>query len=247
MNIASVRFSVLGLAALAAAAFGQEPEKSAWKTGASAGLSLTRGNSETLTFNGALSVEGEKPQLGAIRAGVEANYGEAETAGNRETTVDNTRLFANVRKTLSERTFAYLDAAVARDEIADVDYRSTLGPGAGFQAIKTEKTTLSFEGGASYVWEKTGGARDDFLALRFAERFTQVLSATAKLWQSVEILPQADDLGRFLSKAELGVEAAINARFSLRAVLQHAHDTDPAAGREKNDLALVVGLGYKTF
>jgi len=241
LSIVGIMAAIAGAAAVAA----QDPAPGSLKTSLNVGLSLAEGNSKNRVANLALLTEGEKPRIGSVRAGLEGNYGEARVGDARETTVENARAFANARKTLNERTFAYADGAVLHDDIADIAYRATLGPGAGVYLIKNDATSLSAETGLSYVWEKVAGTRDDFIALRLAESFTRQLSATAKLWQSLEALPRVEDLGNYLLKAEIGIEAAINTRLSLRIAIQDQYDSDPAPDAEKNDVSLVAGISFR--
>lgn len=220
-------------------------EAAPFKTALNAGLTLTDGNSETMQANASLVTEGERKGLGSVRAGIEAQYGETTVDGEKDTTVNNARGFVNARKTVTPRTFGYLDASVMHDDIADIQYRATVGPGLGVYLVKNDKTALSAEAGPSYVWEKVDGKRDDYLALRFAERFSQVLSPTAKAWQAVEYLPKADDFGDYLLRAEAGIEATLTTRMNLRLVLQDTYDSTPGKDLEKNDLTLIAGVGIK--
>ncbi len=231
-------------------------KKDGFTTALNAGLTLTDGNSETLAANASLLTEGEKKGLGSLRAGVEGNYGESTatttttaadgtttTADENEKTVDNAKVFANVRKTLSPRTFALLDGSALYDDIAEVDYRALLGPGLGIYLVKNDKRELSLEAGPSYVWEEVGGVSDDYLALRFAERYSCQATQTAKLVQALEYTPEAEDFDNYLLTFELGVEAAMNETLSLRVVVQDKYDSTPAAGAEYNDVSLIAGLG----
>jgi putative salt-induced outer membrane protein YdiY len=65
------------------------------------------------------------------------------------------------------------------------------------------------------------------------------------MWESAEYLPAFDDFQRFLLNAELGTEAAMNTRLSLRIVLQDKYNSDPAPGKKANDVTLIGGLTYK--
>ena len=261
---------LLVAAALALAASASAAEKKAGKEAAvaeapaglatvlNAGLTLTDGNSETLAANVGLKTEGEKEGLGSVLAGAEFNYGEStvkttttdeagvETVAEKdEKTVENAKLFANVKKTLSPRTFMSLDGTAAYDDVADIDYRATLGPGFGAYLVKNARRELTLEAGPAYLWEKIGGARNDYLALRFAERYACQALKNAKLVQSLEYLPEAEDFDNYLLVGEIGVEAAMSDRLSLRVVLQDKYDNTPAEGKERNDLSLIAGLGIK--
>ncbi len=213
------------------------------KTDANIGLSLTRGNSETLNVNASLITETETRATGSLRAGVETNYGEARIEERRDTTVENTRGFFHLRQSLTHRAFTSLDGTVYRDDIAQVDYRAVLGPALGVYAIKQEQVSLSIETGLAYLWEKVARVRNDFMTARLAERLIWELGPHARLWQSADALPKADDFGRFLLKMEVGVEAAVNTRVRLRIVWQNTYDSQPALEARKNDLSLIAGIG----
>ncbi len=241
MRTASIWVSVVMLTMCAAVM----AEDGGLETTVAAGMTLTDGNSETLQANGSIVSEGEREGLGSVRFGFEANYGENVVDDQSETTTENAKVFGNAKKTLSEMTFAYLDASVLYDDIARIDYQAVAGPGVGLYLVKNDTTKLSIESGLSYVWEDVTDANDDYLALRIAQRLDHNLTETAKLWQSVEYLPQAEEFGNYLLNAELGAEAALNARMSLRLVLQDKYDSDPGEGMKKNDVTLVAGISVK--
>lgn len=215
------------------------------KTSINLGGSLTRGNSKATQGNVAMTVEGETAGLGSFRAHAEGNYGESEIDGQRTTTVENARASLNVRKDLHERWFIGINTAIRYDELARIDHRFTVGPSLGAYLVKNPRAKLSVELGAMHVWEKTDGQRDDYTAYRAAERVDIVLSDTATLWQSAEYIPQANDFEDYLLVAEVGIAAAINARLTVRVVLQNQYDSRPAADVEKSDLTLIAGIGVK--
>ncbi len=230
--------------AIAGTAFaGDADPQKAFRHSLNIGVAFTDGNSETMQVNAGLISEGEREGLGSIRAGAEANYAESRTDDDRETTVENARAFAQARKTLTPRTFVSLDLGALRDEIAQIDYRATVAPGLGAYVTKTPRLSLSIDVGPAYVWEKVAGETDDYAAVRFGERVTWAMSDTARLWQSAEYLPKADDWSDFILNAELGVEAALSSRLNLRVALQNRYDSSPGEDLEKNDISLIAGLG----
>lgn len=244
MRTVAVSFvSVLVAAALAGA---QEKPAGGFKNTLSLGATMTDGNSETLQVNASLVSEGEKPGLGSIRMGIEANYGESTINSNKDTTVKNAKAFLNVKKTFSPKTFGSLDASCLRDEIASINYRITVGPGLGAYFVKTEKAALSVEVGPTYVWEEVevGGTNvtDNYFAIRFFEMASWAFSTGSKAWQSAEYLPKASDFNDYLLNAEIGVEAPLSAGVNLRLVLQDKYDSTPADDKVPNDLALVAGV-----
>jgi putative salt-induced outer membrane protein YdiY len=215
------------------------------ETSLSAGASLTDGNTKTQQGNIRLVTEGERDKLGSFKVGADAKYGQSEKDNVKDTTVNNAKGFANVKKTLSEKTFAYFDLTLDHDEIADLNYRLTAGPGVGLFLVKTDDNKLSFETGPTFVSEDKADVQDEYLALRIGENGEMRFTNKSKIWESVEYLPQVDDVTRYLLNAELGIEAAVNNRLSLRLVLQDKYDSDPGQDLESNDLSFIAGISLK--
>ncbi len=220
-----------------------EESNPVFKTSLNLGATITRGNSETLLLNAGWLTEGERRDLGVVRIGGEANYGESTVDEKKDTTVDNAKLFAGAEKNLSERFFASLNGSLAYDNIADVDYRAILGPGLGVYLLRAERTKCSVQAGPSYLLEKVGGERREFTTLQVIERFEHKFSDTAKIWQSLEWLPRLDDFEQYLLNGEIGAEAALTTRLKLRVVLQDKYNSAPPPDRDYNDLTLIAGLG----
>jgi putative salt-induced outer membrane protein YdiY len=217
-----------------------EEEKPAWNTTAHAGVTLTSGNSDSLlaTLN-ILSTRNWAQN--EMRLGADAAYGETEDVKSAE----SLRGFAQYNRLVSERWFGYLRLDALHDGVADVDYRISFSPGAGYYFIRTPQTTLSGEFGPGLIHEKQGGEVNTYMTLRLAERFEHQLNERVKIWQMVEVLPQVDDFNNFLVNAELGLETSLTRKLSLRVFAQDTYDNEPAPGRKKNDLKLVTALAYK--
>jgi putative salt-induced outer membrane protein YdiY len=241
---------------LASFAGANDLDTEGWDASVTVGYTLNSGNTENSLLN--VSVVGEhKAGDNITRLGVEGSYGETEIeeapavegqdpTARDETTTQNAKAFANYKRTFG-RAFGYLDASVLHDDIADVDYRAVIGPGAGYFVVSTDIVKLSFETGPSYIMEKVGGVSDDYLAIRFAERVEWKISDTAKTWQQVEYLPRADDFDDYLLTAEVGLEAAVNSSLSLSLVAKDKYDNTPAPGLDENDVTVIAGLIYKLW
>ncbi|MEO5803830.1 MAG: DUF481 domain-containing protein [Verrucomicrobiota bacterium] len=211
-----------------------------WDTSAALGFTLTRGNSDTLLFTGNI-ISGKKWDQNELAFGADATYGENNSVKNAE----SLHGFGQYNRLFSERAYGYLRLDGLHDDIADIEYRFTLSPGVGYYFIKEETTRLSGEVGPAFIYEKQGDDTRGYFTLRLAERFDQKLNDRTKIWQSVEILPQVDDIENYIVNAEIGIETGLTPKLSLRTYLQDTYDNEPAPGREKNDLKLVTALAYK--
>jgi len=216
------------------------PPQPAWETLASAGLTLTKGNSDTMLAN--LGVTTAKKWTGnEISLGANMTYGEASGVQN----VNNYNAFGQYNRLFSDRAYGGLKLTAMKDDIANIDYRFTISPLAGYYFLKNATTQLSVEGGPSYVVEDLGGVSRSYAGLRVGERFEHKFSDAAKLWQTAEFIPQVDRFSQYLFNFELGVDSAITKQVSLRAVLQDNYNSNPALGRKANDLRLITGVAYK--
>ena len=256
----AVTFAVLVGQTSVQAADAAKPEDKGWESSAAAGLSISGGNSKsfqsTLSGNSARKWSKDEALLG-----VQAGYGESTVVKRadgvpdvKNTTEAYIKGFGQWNHLITDRFYAGLRLDAVNDAIADIDYRFTLSPLAGYYLIKDGTTTLAIEFGPSLVHEKVGGVDDTYAGLRLAERFEHKFSAGARIWQSTEIVPQIDDFNNFIATSEIGAEAPLTKKLSLRLVLQHVYDSEPAVAgvfggdtlyKFKNDTKLIGALAYK--
>jgi putative salt-induced outer membrane protein len=234
--------AALGQAALVAPATPPATNLYPWDASAALGLTLTRGNSRTVLINGDIQAN-KKWDLGKneLKLGANGTYGENNGIENNE----QLRGYGQFNRLITERLFGYFRLEGLHDGIAKVDYRLTVSPGAGYYILKNTSTSLSAEVGPGFIYEKLAGRTRDYFTLRLAERFDQKLGEHAKLWQSVEILPQVDDFSNYLINSEIGIDTAITKHLSQRTFIQDTFHSRPAPGREKNDIKLVAAIAYK--
>jgi putative salt-induced outer membrane protein YdiY len=228
-----------------------EPEKKPkWETSAGVGVTLTTGNSESVQAAANFLTQ-YKRDKDEFRFAIDAGYGEAkpaESATNPDPEMEKNTSYvrgsAQYNRLFSERLFGYLRVEAMHDDIADVTYRVTLSPGLGYYFIKNAKTRLSAELGPGYIFEKLDDDENDYATLRIGERFEHKLSKTARLWQSVEIMPEVTDFENFLVNFTVGIEADITKKLRVQVYVVDIYDNVPAPDREENDLKLVAGLKY---
>jgi len=215
-------------------------KKYPWRSSVSAGLTLTRGNKSTTLFTAEFLTQRKTP-TDEYLLGLGGAYGNQDS----KETVNNYKVFTQWNHFFTGRSYGYLRAEGLSDHVADLDYRLTIGPGVGYYLIKNTNTLLAAEAGAGYEAQRLGGRDETFATVRLAERFEHKINDHARIWQSVELLPQVDKLENYMVNFEIGIEAAISKSFSLKTCLDDTYANRPAAGRKKNDVKLVAGVSYK--
>ena len=214
--------------------------KPAWESSVSAGLSLTKGNSDTLLTTVAFKTRKKTPE-NEFTFGVDGSYGENDSVKNNETLHG----VGQYNHLFSERFYGFFNLEGLHDGIADLQYRFTLSPGAGYYFLKTTNTTFAGELGPGLIFQRLGDVDTTYASLRLAERFEHKLDGGARVWEKAEILPQVNKPENFLVNAEIGAEAPLTKTFSLRVTLQDNFVNQPAPGRKDNDVKLISGVVYK--
>lgn len=231
------KWIMLILASACAAAYAEE--KPPAENSVAVGVTLTDGNSETLLATLAAEHNRKRDDY-TLRLALSGAYGEDK----EETTTENAKALAEYRVLMSERAYILGGLSVLYDAIADIDYRAVLSIGPGYYFIKDDKASLGVEVGPAFIMEKAGGVEREEFALRAGELYERRLSATARVWQSLEYIPVVDDLDDYLLNTEVGIEAAINSSAALRLVVKNAYDSTPAEGKEKSDTTLIGALVF---
>lgn len=215
-----------------------------WDTSGSFGFNLTRGNSDTKLIN--LGLKAHKESDKNIYDFMSAyNFGDDENATTEElgsTTRNDFRANGRYDRLLTDRWFTGVGSFFLYDEVADLDYRVTVDPGAGYYFVKNPDVNFRLEAGPSYVFEQQGGIENNYLAPRIGDRLEWILSCTSKLYQSASVLLDVNDSENYLILAELGVEAALSTNLALVFTVRETYDNVPAEDREKGDLQVITAL-----
>jgi putative salt-induced outer membrane protein len=214
--------------------------KPAWESSVSAGLSLTKGNSDTLLTTVAFKTHTKTP-TNEFMFGADGSYGENDSVKNNETLHG----VSQYNHLFGKRFYGFFNLEGLHDGIADLQYRFTLSPGAGYYFVKTTNTTFAGEVGPGLIFQRLGGVDTTYASMRLAERFEHKLNDGARVWQKVEFLPQVNKPDNFLVNAEIGAEAALTKTFYLQVTLQDNFVNQPAPGRKDNDVKLISSLVYK--
>ena len=228
--------AILGMFLLGGA--GASPAAETWRQSVSAGLTLNKGNSDTLTVVAGWDATRSKAS-DTLRLAFHGGYGETDDATSAQTGT----AMVHFRRHLKEM-FVYSGTDVLHDRVAAVDSRIITGLGGGDYLWQSTSSHLSGEAGIGHLWEDAGGETDNYPVFRLALRHERHVGTSARLWGSVEYVPRAEDLGEYLLQAEAGIEAAISTDLHLRLVVRDRFDSHPPTGTRENDVSVVSGLTW---
>lgn len=242
-------FILLAVAGIVRADDTNAPPKAHWESVASADLTLTRGNSQSFLATLSLNTT-RKWTNNEVLLGAGAGYGDTtsrNTTGANTTTKteDFLKGFGQYNHLFTERFYVGLRLDGLHDDIADIQYRFTISPLAGYYFLKHTNMFLSGEVGPSYVYERLDDHTKSYAGFRAGERFEYKFKNGSRIWQTVEWIPQVDEFDNWIMNAEAGISAPITKAMDVRLVAQDSYDNRPSPGRLKNDLKLMAGLGYR--
>lgn len=221
-----------------------ERPKPYWSGTVNMGLTLTEGNSETLSavFNADATREGEHDRY-TLKSFW--NYSEQVTNGVEELTQRTAGLSGQYDYFPGEKWYLFGKAGVETNEQADLDVRYYAGPGVGYQFVKDEEKSFSGEAGLLYFNEKyDDGTDDDKIALNLAYDFDWKISPTTTFEQDLDAFPAIDDFDDVFVKVDSRLTT--NLTKSMISTLQYVIDFDhtPAAGAKQTDHRVVFTLGW---
>jgi len=211
-----------------------------WQSTITFGLTATTGNSDSALVTGIIQTH-KKTLDDEWTFHGDAAYGEASSVQNNDTLHG----FVQYNHLFSNRWYGYARGDALHDGIADIEYRLTFSPGAGYYFVKNGQTGLAGEAGPAILYEKLDGEYHTYPTLRLAERLDHKFDGHARLWEGVEFLPPVTAPDSFLVNAEVGVETPISKYFSLQTFVQDNYANVPAPGRMNNDVKLVSALAVK--
>ncbi len=146
---------------------------------------------------------------------------------------------------ISEKLYAYISLELLKDEFKNLNLRSVIGPGVGYQVWDNDIRTLSVEAGISYFSEDRDIGDDDQWATgRLAANFGYIFRKTISFTDSIIIYPNLEDSGEYTLRNEAVLATAIGTNWSLRFSNILEQDSDPSAGVEKSDWQWLLGLQY---
>ncbi|MGH9662801.1 MAG: DUF481 domain-containing protein [Bryobacteraceae bacterium] len=214
-----------------------------WAGTASIGLAGTSGNAKTLTFttavNAARVTNADKTSIyfntikaSALVDGKSADTAEAVRGGIGYDHNITPRLFANVFN-----DWEY-------DKFQNLDLRFVVGAGAGFHAIKSERSQLDLLGGADYNHSSfsTPLTRNS-AELYWGDEYAFKLTSATSLVQSYRMFNDLTNTGDYRVNFDIGASTKLGKWLTWNVSLSDRYLSNPAPGRKTNDFLYTTGLG----
>ena len=144
-----------------------------------------------------------------------------------------------------KKYYVYLGTELLQDSFKNLNLRTVIGPGVGYQVWDNTVKSLLLEVGISYFSEDIKEGEDrDWITGRIAGDLRYNLMGSVVLSDYLIVYPSLEDFGKFTLRNEASIASPIAAGWSLKFSNILEHDSDPRVNIKKNDWNWFLGLQY---
>jgi putative salt-induced outer membrane protein YdiY len=221
------------------------PPVISYKASITGGGNTTSGNTDTTAayFSGLFQARSRRHRL---TMGGKYNYGETDG----ELTARNALGTVKYDFFLTDKLYSYAHTLFERDDFQDLNLRSTLGLGLGYQIFDTKRTSLFVEAGVSYFNEDYDVAEDDhYTSARESMGFEfQIVPERIRFFHLHELYYSLEESDSYYLRSEQGFRFLLFRNFFANVQVDYNYNRQPAPGRRNYDANTIFGLTYeRTF
>jgi putative salt-induced outer membrane protein YdiY len=213
-----------------------------WKAGLNVGFALTGGNSQTenlaLAFTGIRQTQHDKLGLYAKSVYATNNASGAVPATSANAIGGGLRYDHD----LTPRVFGFVAADFFSDALQTLNLRSVIGGGAGFHAIKSDRTTLDLLAGLNYTHESYTSLSRSLAALTIGEELMHKVAKSTVLNQRLYFFPDLTNTGEFRGTFDFATVTKMSKWLGWQNSFSDVYVTNPPLGKKQNDLIFTTGL-----
>ncbi len=213
------------------------------------GLSLTRGNSESLTY----SLAGKAvraTERDKITVYSNAIYAKSTLNGVSSTTAHAIRGGVRGDLNVRDKLFVFGFTDFEYDAFQHLDLRNVVGGGLGYHAVKTARTTFDLFGGGSFEQEYFSPNPPTELTsltrksgeIVAGEELDTKLNSRMTLSERFTLYPNLSNTGSYRYQFDTSAATKLKNWLSWQVTFSDRFLSDPLPGLKKNDLLLSTGV-----
>jgi putative salt-induced outer membrane protein YdiY len=212
-----------------------------WEVRSDISVNVASGN--TQTNSGRFYAQGNM-KLGEHRHKLELTRDGAKADG--EVTKDQTNVYYEDLWTFSKDWFMRGSITWTRDPIRDLDSRSQYYVGPGFHFWDDSKRTLNLSLGPNVIVEKIGEESEQSVSIQSVFRYEQrFLNDDLVLFQQTDIQGVVSGRDNSILNTSTGLRWDLPRDIYVNLQVDFDYESNPAEGRQKEDITYLVGVGME--
>jgi len=219
-----------------------------WTGDIAVGVTSTHGNTKTdmISANANFSKRTEKDRTTVSTDYAKGKQKDPDT-GEEVTIEDWWRAKGKYDYFFSKKMYGYLDGRYEKDAVAELDRRTIIGLGAGYQWIESDDMNFSSEFGLASLYEKYDNQTDSNsdITLQLGYNFDKKFRKNIKFVHDLTYYPAIDKVSDYYLTTTAGMRADFSETFFLTVKAILNYDATPAIGAHKTDVKYFLGLGYR--
>jgi len=144
----------------------------------------------------------------------------------------------------TRRFYGYLAIEMLKDEFKELNLRTVVGPGIGYQLWDAEKGNLALEAGVAYFSEDRTEEDEQWFTARLAARFQYQVLEWMRFTDHLILYPQFESVGDYTLRNEVALITSFGSSWAIRFSNIWERDSDPAEGVKEDDFRTSANLQY---
>lgn len=212
-----------------------------WHGRANAGGGTTQGNTDTQTFH----IDAEtvaRTKNNRFTLGAVVNRAKSDGID----TQFNSRGYMKYDHFLTKKWYLYANNTLENDRFQDINLRTTVGVGNGYQIFEGADLNLAVEGGLNYVsTDYKVGNDENYPSARWAVKYDQkIFGGNTRIFHEHELLLSLEDMKNNLFFSKTGLRFPLGKGFNASTQYNFDYTQTPTDSRKHSDSALLFNLGY---
>ncbi len=145
----------------------------------------------------------------------------------------------------TKKFYGYLGVELLNDKFKDLNLRTIVGPGVGYQVWDEPRKSLALEAGLTYFSEDLKVANDkSWISARLAANYRYKISETIMFTNNFVLYPSLENSSDFSLRNEAAISTSLGSAWSMKLANILEYDNAPANGIKKTDSNFLLGLQY---
>jgi putative salt-induced outer membrane protein YdiY len=145
----------------------------------------------------------------------------------------------------TKKFYGHLGVEFLNDKFKDLNLRTIIGPGVGYQMWDVPKQALAVEAGLTYFSEDYKIANDKrWISARFATNYRYKITETIKFTNNLVLYQSLENISEISLRNEAAIATILGSGWSMKLANILEYNNAPAVGIKNTDSIFLLGLQY---